>query len=173
KFNQRIMGPSHVENVTHLACRTALAYRGVAHLTVPVDIQEMAAGAYRSKRNIKHHTSDVYGRSARLPAEDQLASAAEVLNAGRKVAILAGRGALRATDELEQAADRLAAPIVKALLGKAAVPDDSPYTTGSIGLLGTKPSQEALEECGTLLMVDTSFPYIEFLPKPGQAPGLP
>ena len=172
KFNQRIMGPSHVENVTHLACRTALAYRGVAHLTVPVDIQEMDAGAYRSKRNVKHHTSDVYGCSARLPAEDQLASAAEVLNAGRKVAILAGRGALRATDELEQAADRLAAPIVKALLGKAAVPDDSPYTTGSIGLLGTKPSQEALEECDTLLMVGTSFPYIEFLPKPGQARGV-
>ena len=172
KFNQRIMGPSHVENVTHLACRTALAYRGVAHLTVPVDIQEMDAGAYRSKRNVKHHTSDVYARSARLPAEDELANAAGVLNAGQKVAILAGRGALRATDELEQAADRLAAPIVKALLGKAAVPDDSPYTTGSIGLLGTKPSQEALEDCDTLLMVGTSFPYIEFLPKPGQARGV-
>src|SRR5215475_13990849 len=172
KFNQRIMGPSHVENVTHLACRTALAYRGVAHLTFPVDIQEMDAGAYRSKRNVKHHTSDVYARSARLPAEDELASAAAVLNAGKNVAILAGRGALHATDELEHAADRLAAPIVKALLGKAAVPDDSPYTTGSIGLLGTKPSQEALEECDTLLMVDTSFPYIEFLPKPGQARGV-
>jgi pyruvate dehydrogenase (quinone) len=172
KFNQRIMGPSHVETVTHLACRTALAYRGVAHLTVPVDIQEMDAGAYRSKRNVKHHTSDVYARSARLPAEDELANAAEVLNACKKVAILAGRGALRATDELEQTADRLAAPIVKALLGKAAVPDDSPYTTGSIGLLGTKPSLEALEECDALLMVGTSFPYIEFLPKPGQARGV-
>src|SRR5437867_5907018 len=171
-FNQRIMGPSHVENVTHLACRTALAYRGVAHLTVPVDIQEMAAAALRSKRNVKHHTSDVYARSARLPAEDELARAAEVLNAGERVAILAGRGALHATDELEQAADRLAAPIVKALLGKAAVPDDSPYTTGAIGLLGTKPSQDALEECDTLLMVGTSFPYIEFLPKPGQARGV-
>jgi pyruvate dehydrogenase (quinone) len=172
KYNQRIMGPAHVENVTDLACRTALAYRGVAHLTFPVDIQDMDAGAYRSKRNIKHHTSDVYARSARLPAPDELARAADVLNAGQKVAILAGRGALRATDELEQAADRLAAPIVKALLGKSAVPDDSPYTTGSIGLLGTKPSQEALEECDTLLMVGTSFPYIEFLPKPGQARGV-
>jgi len=172
KFNQRIMGPAHVENITNLACRTALAYRGVAHITFPVDLQEMDAGAYRSKRNVKHHTSDVYARSARLPAEAELASAAEVLNAGKKVAILAGRGALRATDELEQAADRLAAPIVKALLGKAAVPDDSPYTTGSIGLLGTKPSQDALEECDTLLMVGTSFPYIEFLPKPGQARGV-
>jgi pyruvate dehydrogenase (quinone) len=172
KFNQRIMGPAHVENITNLACRTALAYRGVAHITFPVDLQEMDAGAYRSKRNVKHHTSDVYARSARLPAQAELASAAEVLNAGKKVAILAGRGALHATDELEQAADRLAAPIVKALLGKAAVPDDSPYTTGSIGLLGTKPSQDALEECDTLLMVGTSFPYIEFLPKPGQARGV-
>jgi pyruvate dehydrogenase (quinone) len=172
KFNQRIMGPAHVENITNLACRTALAYRGVAHITFPVDLQEMDAGAYRSKRNVKHHTSDVYARSARLPAEAELASAAEVLHAGKKVAILAGRGALHATDELEQAADRLAAPIVKALLGKAAVPDDSPYTTGSIGLLGTKPSQDALEECDTLLMVGTSFPYIEFLPKPGQARGV-
>ena len=106
------------------------------------------------------------------PAEDELAHAAEVLNAGEKIAILAGRGALHATDELEQTADRLAAPIVKALLGKAAVPDDSPYTTGTIGLLGTRPSQEALEQCDTLLMVGTSFPYIEFLPKPGQARGV-
>src|SRR5438445_1544809 len=129
----------------------------------------MDAGAYRSKRNIKHHTSDVYARSARLPAEDELATAADLLNAGKKVAILAGRGALTAGNELEQSAERLGAPIVKALLGKAAVPDDSPYTTGSIGLLGTRPSQEALEECDTLLMVGTSFPYIEFMPRPGQA----
>ncbi len=172
KYSERIMGPAHVENVAHLACRTALAYRGVAHITFPVDIQEMDAGAYRSKRNVKHHTSDVYARSARLPAEDELAHAADVLNAGEKVAILAGRGALHATDELEQTADRLAAPIVKALLGKAAVPDDSPYTTGTIGLLGTRPSQEALEQCDTLLMVGTSFPYIEFLPRPSQARGV-
>src|SRR5207247_10220890 len=87
----------------------------------------------------------------------------------RKLAILAGRGALGAAEELERTADLLAAPIVKALLGKAAVPDDSPYTTGAIGLLGTRPSQEALEECDTLLMVGTSFPYIEYYPKPGQA----
>src|SRR5213078_4552976 len=98
--------------------------------------------------------------------------AAGVLNGGRKVAILAGRGALGAADELERTADLLAAPIVKALLGKAAVSDDSPFTTGAVGLLGTRPSQEALEECDTLLMVGTSFPYIEFLPKPGQARGV-
>ena len=172
KYNERIMGPAHVENVANLACRTALAYRGVAHLTFPVDIQEMKAGTPRSPRNVGHHTSDVLGRSAGLPAEDQLRRTAALLNEGTKVAILAGRGALHAGDELEAIAERLGAPIVKALLGKAAVPDDSPYTTGSIGLLGTRPSQEAMEECDTLLMVGTSFPYIEFLPKPGQARGV-
>jgi pyruvate dehydrogenase (quinone)/pyruvate oxidase len=107
-----------------------------------------------------------------LPDEAELGRAAEVLNAGRKVVILAGRGALHATDELEQAAETLGAPIVKALLGKAAVPDDSPYTTGAVGLLGTRPSQEALEECDTLLLVGTSFPYIEYYPRPGQARGV-
>ena len=87
----------------------------------------------------------------------------------RKSSILAGRGAIGACDELEQLAEFLAAPIVKPLLGKDAVPDDSPYTTGGIGLLGTGPSQEAIENCDTLLMVGTSFPYMEFMPKPGQA----
>jgi pyruvate dehydrogenase (quinone)/pyruvate oxidase len=148
----------------------ALAYHGVAHLTIPVDFQEQEVKKrQRSSRNIPHHTSDVRARSARLPDPGDLERAAEILNSGKKVAILAGRGALNATDELEQTADLLAGPIVKPLLGKAAVPDDSPYTTGGIGLLGTRPSQEALEDCDTLLMVGSSFPYIEFLPKPGQA----
>ncbi|HYS93996.1 MAG TPA: thiamine pyrophosphate-binding protein, partial [Candidatus Acidoferrales bacterium] len=169
QYNERIMGAAHVENVADLACRTALAYRSVSHLAFPVDLQEAEAEGTRSKRNVTHHTSDVHARSARLPAGGDLSRAAEILNAGRKVAILAGRGALGAADGLEAVADRLAAPIVKALLGKAAVPDDSLYTTGPIGLLGTRPSQEALEECDTLLMVGTSFPYMEFLPKPGQA----
>jgi len=172
KYNARVMGPSHVENVVDLACRTALTYHGVAHVTIPVDVQEMKADKLRSKRNVPHHTSDVAARSARLPADEDLRRAAELLNAGSKVAILAGRGALGAGDELERVADLLAAPIVKALLGKAVVPDDSPYTTGAIGLLGTRPSQEALEACDTLLIVGTSFPYIEYYPKPGQASGV-
>lgn len=167
-YSTRVMGPSHVENVADLACRTALAYRKVAHVAFPVDLQDKPVDGKHSKRNIPHHSSDVYAESARLPAEADLRRAAEILNAGRRVVILAGRGALRATDELERAAELLAAPIVKALLGKAAVPDDSPYTTGQIGLLGTRPSQEAMESCDTLLLVGTSFPYIEFLPKPGQ-----
>jgi pyruvate dehydrogenase (quinone)/pyruvate oxidase len=168
-YNARIMGPTHVENVTDLACRSALGYHGVAHITFPVDIQSMPAEQRRSKRNIPSHTSDTLARGAGLPDEADLQQAADILNNGTKIVILAGRGALRATDELEYVAERLKAPIVKALLGKAAVPDDSSYTTGSIGLLGTRPSQEALESCDTLLMVGTGFPYIEFLPKPGQA----
>src|SRR5436309_2355949 len=122
--------------------------------------------------NIPGHNVQVFGKRAGLPAEDDLLRAAEILNAGEKVAILAGRGALAATDELLQVAEKLGAPIVKALLGKACVPDDSPLTTGGIGLLGTRPSQETMEECDTLLMVGTSFPYIEFMPKPGQAHGV-
>src|SRR3954467_8616056 len=172
-FNERIMGPTHVENITDLACRTALAYHGVAHITFPVDLQEKEVKKKQAwSRNVAHHTSDVYARSARLPDRADLQHAADILNEGKKVAILAGRGALDATDELEETAELLGAPIVKPLLGKAAVPDDSPYTTGGIGLLGTRPSQEAVEECDTLLMVGTSFPYMEFLPKPGKARGV-
>src|SRR5205823_6225526 len=169
-FNERIMGPTHVENITDLACRTTMAYHGISHITFPVDLQEKEVKErQRSKRNVPHHTSDAYARSARLPNRVDLERAAEILNRGKKVAILAGRGALNATDELEQTAELLAAPIVKALLGKGAVPDDSPYCTGGIGLLGTKPSQEALENCDSLLIAGSSFPYIEFYPKPGQA----
>ena len=172
KYSVRVMGPTHVENVADLACRTALAYRGVAHVSVPVDIQEAPATRKGSKRNIPHHTSDVSAEGAHVPAAGDLERAAEILNGARRVAILAGRGALGAADALEATAERLGAPIVKALLGKAAVPDDSPYTTGTIGLLGTRPSQEALEACDALLMVGTSFPYLEFLPGPGQACGV-
>jgi len=167
-YNNRVMGAAHAENVAELACRMALSYRGVAHITIPTDIQEMQS-ENRSKRNVPGHTSDVFSFSSRLPDHGDLRLAATILRSGRKIVILAGQGALGAGEELEQLADRLGAVIVKPLLGKAVVPDDSPYTTGGIGLLGTKPSQEALENCDTLLMVGTSFPYIEFLPKPGQA----
>jgi pyruvate dehydrogenase (quinone)/pyruvate oxidase len=167
-YNTRVMGPSHVQQVTNLACRTALSHRGVAHLNFPVDLQEQE-DSERSKRAIPGHSAAIWARCAGLPNAQDVQRAAEVLNAGKKIAILVGQGALQATDELEQIAEKLGAPIIKALLGKAAVPDDSPYTTGGIGLLDTKPSQEAIEECDTLLMVGTSFPYIEFLPKPGQA----
>jgi pyruvate dehydrogenase (quinone)/pyruvate oxidase len=167
-YSQRIMGPAHVENVTTLACRMALTRHGVAHINFPVDLQSVKA-AKGSERNVPHHTSDILALGAAIPCDDDLRRAAEVLNGGKKVVILAGRGALGCSELLERAAEQLGAPIVKPLLGKAAVPDDSPYTTGGIGLLGTRPSQEAIEECDTLLLAGTSFPYIEFLPKPEQA----
>jgi pyruvate dehydrogenase (quinone) len=169
-YNARINGPAHVENVVELACRTAIAYRGVSHVTMPVDMQSMAASATpRSPRNMPRHVSDLMAESAHMPTEDQLERAAAILNEGCKVCILAGRGALGAAAELRQAAERLAAPVAKALLGKGALPDDSPYCTGGVGLLGTAPSQDALETCDTLLIVGSAFPYIEFYPKPGQA----
>jgi len=172
-YNSRVMGPDHVENVAELACRTALSYHGVSHVCVPIDFQSMSVSkARRSERNVKNHVSNVWAQSARQPDPESVRAAAQILNAGKKIVILAGQGALHATDELEQTAEKLGAVIVKPLLGKATVPDDSPYTTGGIGLLGTKPSQDALEDCDTLLMVGTSFPYIEFLPKPGQARGV-
>jgi len=171
-YNTRIMGPTHVEPVTHLACRTALARRGVAHINFPVDIQDMEVKGGRSKRNVPGHSSDAWAAPGGLPNDEDLHRAAEILNTGKKVAILAGRGAIGADHELEEVAERLAGPIIKPLLGKASVPDDSPYTTGPTGLLGSRPSSEALRACDSLLMVGTSFPYIEFLPKPGQARGV-
>jgi len=169
-YNVRIMGPHHVENAVELACRTALAYRGVAHVTIPVDMQsEPVKSATRSERNIPRHVSDLMVRSARMASDDQIARAASILNKGTKTAILAGRGALDARDALLAVAERLGAPIIKPLLGKGAIPDDSPFSAGGIGLLGTRPAQEAMESCDTLLIAGSSFPYIEFYPKPGQA----
>ncbi len=166
-YNERVMSPTHVEPVMDLAIRTALAQRGVAHVTIPIDTQQMEVKAsQRSERNVAHHSNTVLAVGNR-PVEGDVAAAAKVLNSGKRIAILAGAGALGATEELEQIAELLGAPIVKPLLGKAVVPDTSPYTTGGIGLLGTAPSQDVLEACDTLLMVGTSYPYMEFLPRPG------
>jgi pyruvate dehydrogenase (quinone) len=167
-YNERIMSPTHVEPAMDLAIRTAITQRGVAHITIPIDTQlQEVSGKQRSERNVAHHSNTVYAISGNRPIEGDLQEAAKILNNGKRIAILAGAGALEATDELLQLAELLAAPIVKPLLGKACVPDDSPYTTGGIGLLGTAPSQDVLENCDTLLMVGTSYPYMEFLPKPG------
>lgn len=166
-YNERVMNGAHMESVADLAIRSALTSRGVAHITIPVDVQTQEVKQGRTPRNPVHHTSAVAAYFEQLPARIELEHAADILNRGKKIAILAGQGALHATQELETIADTLGAPIIKALLGKAAVPDDSPYTTGGIGLLGTEPSQDALENCDTLLMVGSSFPYVEFLPKPG------
>ncbi len=172
-YSARIMGPAQVENVVSLACRTALAERGVAHVAIPTDVQEQEVeDAPRSPRNVKHHVSLAEADARRIPSDDDIARAAEILNAGQRVAILAGQGALGAREELVETAERLGAPVIKALLGKAVLPDAHPLTTGGIGLLGTRPSQEAMEECDTLLIVGSTFPYIEYYPKPEQARGV-
>jgi pyruvate dehydrogenase (quinone)/pyruvate oxidase len=169
-YNQRVMGPSHIHNVVDFACRTALTERGPAHIAFPIDYQEAEAGSgTRSPRNVKGHTSTAYQPPVRIPVKQELEKAAAVLEGKKKIAILAGAGARGARAELEAVADKLGAPIIKALLGKDCVPDDSPYTTGTIALVGTRPSEEALEQCDALLIVGSTLPYIEFYPKPGQA----
>jgi pyruvate dehydrogenase (quinone)/pyruvate oxidase len=169
-FNQRVMGPAHVVNLTDLAIRTALSRRTVAHITIPTDLQEEDAGdATRSPQDVKSHTSDRFEMPMRVPRREDLERAALIFNGKKRICIVAGSGSRGATDELEAVAERLGAPIIKPLLGKDVVPDDSPYTTGGVGLLGTRPSQEALAACDALLMVGTSFPYMAYLPKPGQA----
>ncbi|HEU5034338.1 MAG TPA: thiamine pyrophosphate-dependent enzyme [Mycobacteriales bacterium] len=168
-FNQRIMGPAHVVNVVDYACRTALTHRGPAHLAFPIDYQAMPADAgTRFKRNVSGHSSVNTRPPIRVPAKSELEAAAQALAGKTKVAILAGAGARGARDELEAVAEKLGAPVVKAMLGKDCISDDSPYTTGSIALVGTKPSEEALEQCDALLIVGSTMPYIEFYPQPGQ-----
>jgi pyruvate dehydrogenase (quinone) len=169
-YNERVMGPAHVINVVDEAVKVALGKRTVAHMTIPKDIQEWKTTQdQRTKMNISGHSGDIFADGASLPTQDQLQQAADVINQGSKVALLVGRGALPARQEVLDLADRAAAPVAKALLGKAAVPDEHPLTTGGLGLLGTAPSQEAMKGCDTLVIAGSSFPYMEFMPKPGQA----
>ncbi len=172
-YNQRLMGPAHVENVLNLACRAALSNRAVAHVAFPIDIQAMPASQERRfKRNVKGHVGTAYQSPIRIPERALIEEAGKALAGCKKVAILAGAGARGAGPELEMIAERLAAPIIKALLGKDCVADTSPYATGGLGVVGTRPSVEALQNCDGFLIVGSSFPYIEFLPKPGQAVGV-
>ena len=156
--------------MTNLACRNAINRHSVAHITFPTDLQHEPFGeAQYSEQDVPGHSTSTRSDDVQVPPTASLRQAADILNRGTKVAILAGRGALNASDELEAAAEKLAAPIAKAYLGKGAVPDDSPYTTGGIGLLGTAPSETAFEECDTFLIVGSSFPYMSYIPEPGRA----
>jgi pyruvate dehydrogenase (quinone) len=169
-YNERVMGPMHVSNVVDTAIKHALGYRGVAHISIPKDIQDWTTSdGDRSDANIQKHSSAVFVPQYPMPMQDEVQRAADIINAGSKVAMLVGRGALNARNEVTQVAELLGAPVAKALLGKAVLPDDSPYTTGGIGLLGTAASSDAMEDCDTFVMVGANFPYMEFLPKPGQA----
>jgi pyruvate dehydrogenase (quinone) len=163
--------PEQVRHLIDRAVRIAHNKRAVSCVILPNDLQELeyvdpplAHGAT--------HTGIGYAGPAKLPDEAQLRAAADILNSGKKVAMLIGAGTLDATDEVIAVAERLQAGVAKALLGKAAVPDDLPFVTGSIGLLGTKPSWDLMKGCDTFLMVGSAFPYSEFLPKPGAARGV-
>jgi pyruvate dehydrogenase (quinone) len=169
-FNERVMSASHAVNVVDMAVRTAYGRRGVSHICIPKDIQEWkVSDDHRSSANVKMHSGDYKVSSMAVPSKALLEEAADVINKGSKVVIFAGRGSLGCSEELAQLAQTVGGPVVKALLGKATLPDRSPYTTGGLGLLGTAPSVDAMEECDTLIMIGTSYPYIDFLPKPGQA----
>ena len=170
-YNNMVNEPEHAEMAVDLACRSALGRRGVSHLTIPIDVQEQRLHGKYSRHKVPGHTSDVFTYDA-IPKSELLQKAADILNAGEKVVILVGQGALAASDEVTAVCQRLGAPVIKALLGKAVVPDDSSYSLGGIGLLGTEPATDAMNEADTLLMVGTSFPYIDYLPKPGQAKGI-
>lgn len=171
-YSTRISGARQAENATELACRHALSQCAVAHLALPADVQEdLEDEDQPSPRNVLNHVSLARPQMPRVAAQG-IEQAAKLLNEGRRVAILAGQGASGATQELVQVADLLGAPIIKALLGKGLLADDHPLTTGGIGLLGTRPSQEAMENCDTLLIVGSTFPYIEYYPQPEQARGV-
>jgi pyruvate dehydrogenase (quinone) len=172
EFVHTAMVPEQIRHLVDRAVRIALDQRSVTCIIVPHDVQDLEAVEKPPREHSTVHSG--IGKTFRptRPAEQDLRTAAEVLNAGKKVAILVGAGALEATDEVIEVAELLGAGVAKALLGKAAMPDDLPYVTGSIGLLGTQPSWQMMSDCDTLLMVGTSFPYSEFLPKEGQARGV-
>jgi pyruvate dehydrogenase (quinone) len=169
QFVQTCMVPQQAPHLIDRAMRIAKATRSPTCIIIPNDVQE-AAFAEPPRAHGAVHSSEAELASERLvPGDDALRAAADVLNAGEKVAILIGQGAKGAPDEVRAVADALGAGVAKALNGRAALPDDLPYVTGSIGLLGTKPSNDMMDGCDTLLLVGTNFPYSEWLPEPGQA----
>jgi pyruvate dehydrogenase (quinone) len=171
EYVHMISTPMQTRHIVDRAMRIAQVERNVCCIIIPNDIQEMEAEK-PSREHGTIHSGAGYEAPRIVPKAEDLRHAADVLNAGSKVAILVGAGALNATHQVIEIAEILGAGIAKALLGKAAVPDDLPYVTGSIGLLGTEPSYDMMMECDTLLMIGSSFPYSEFLPEEGQARGV-
>jgi len=172
-YNVQVSGPEHAIIVANRACRAALGDRGVAHLAIAKDVQMMKRSADKcSMRNPGARSSSSWLPPQSAPPAEQLRAAAELLNSGARVAILAGQGALSARAEVTQVADLLGAPVAKALLGKAVLPDDSPFTTGGIGDLGTAPSSWAMKACDTVLILGSTMPWEEYYPAPGQARGV-
>ena len=166
-----VSAPEALAHIVDRAFRTAIGMRAVTAVILPKDVQEEPYAKPPHKHNTAQSSVGIC-RPVIVPQAHDLQRAADILNACERPAMLVGAGALRATDEVIAIAERLGAGVAKALLGKAAVPDDLPFVTGTIGLLGTAPSYKMMQECDALLMVGTFFPYSEFLPKPGQARGI-
>ncbi len=164
--------PAQVRHLVDRAIRIAIAERTVTCIIFPNDLQELEAVETPPRKHGTVHSGLGYSAPRVIPRDEDLRRAAEILNAGKKVAMLVGAGALQATDEVMEVAELLGAGVAKALLGKAVLPDALPYCTGPIGLLGSKPSWDMMTDCDTLLMVGSSFPYSEFLPEEGQARGV-
>jgi pyruvate dehydrogenase (quinone) len=166
------MNPAQMRHLIDRAIRIAMTERTVTCVIVPADVQEMDAVPSPPRMHGAVYSSIGYSRPRVVPKDEDLKRAAKILNEGKKVAMLVGAGALHATDEVIETAEILGAGVAKALLGRATVPDDVPFVTGQIGLLGTRPSYELMMGCDTLLMVGSSFPYAEWLPQEGQARGV-
>jgi pyruvate dehydrogenase (quinone)/pyruvate oxidase len=172
-YSQRIMGEAHVVPVVDMAVRSAIAQRGPAAIAIPIDIQSGdAVTGDRSIKNIEGHSAVTAIDGRRLPPRERLEQAARLLSGHERTVIFIGAGARGAGEEVERVAEKLGAPIVKAMLGKDAVPDDSPYCLGGYALVGPRPAQDALQSCDSILIVGSSSPYIEFLPEPGSATGV-
>lgn len=172
EYVHMITDPAQARHVIDRAIRIAKAERTVTCVIVPNDVQELDAVEVPPRKHGSLHSGVGHAEISSIPPKDALKQAADLLNNGKKVAILVGAGALHAPEEVMKIADLLGAGVAKALLGRAVLPDDISYVTGSIGLLGTKPSWEMMTECDTLLMIGSSFPYSEFLPEEGQAKGI-
>jgi pyruvate dehydrogenase (quinone) len=172
-YSQRIMGEAHVLNVVDMAVRSAIGARGPAAIAFPIDIQSGdAVTGDRSIKNVEGHSAVAALDGRRMPPRERVEQAARILAGASKPLIFIGAGARGAGDEVERVAEKLGAPIVKAMLGKDAVPDDSPYCLGGYAMVGTRPAQNALRACDAILIVGSSSPYIEFLPEPGSAVGV-
>jgi pyruvate dehydrogenase (quinone) len=172
-YSQRVMGEAHVIPVVDMAVRAAIGQRGPAAIAIPIDIQSGdAVTGDRSIKNIEGHSAVAALDGRRLPPRERIEQAAAVLSNASRPLIFIGAGARGAGDEVEAVAEKLGAPIVKAMLGKDAVPDESPFCLGGYAMVGTRPAQNALQSCDAVLIVGSSSPYIEFLPSPGSAPGV-
>ncbi len=172
-YSQRIMGEAHVLPVVDMAVRSAISGRAPAAIAIPIDIQSgEAVSGDRSIKNVEGHATVTSIDGRRIPPRERLEQSAEILNAASRPMIFLGAGARGAGEEVEQVAERLGAPIAKAMLGKDAVPDDSPYCVGGYAMVGTRPAQNALKSCDAILIIGSSSPYIEFLPEPGSARGV-